>query len=116
METTAAEVKQQLDSHEQHCNERHQAINITLTRLTSDVENIKNTVGNMQQDIHGLRGEMSDLRGEMSTLRRDVDNKIDGLRADMENRFEAMRREMRWMMGMGVGFLSLLITVSSFIG
>ena len=63
----------------------------------------------MQQDIHGLRGEMS-------TLRRDVDNKIDGLRADMENRFEAMRREMRWMMGMGVGFLSLLITVSSFIG
>ena len=119
MEVTASQVKHQLDSHEAHCEERHQTINSTLThlstevtrlsgdviRLTSDVENIKMILGDMQQGMHALRGEMTTLRGEMTTLRRDVDDKMEGL-----------RREVRWTVGMGVGFLSLLVTVLNFIG
>ena len=116
MEITAEQVKQQLDGHEKHCEERHQVINATLTRLshdvtrlTSDVENIKENLREIREDMRGLRRDVDD---KIDGLRDYVDNKIEGLRTEMSG----LRREVRWTVGMGVGFLSLLVTVLEFVG
>ena len=97
MEISIAEVKQQLDNHEKHCDERHQAVDSTLIRLSSDMENMK-------ENMAELRADMRVLRGEMANLRSDVDRKIDVLRS-----------EMRWNTGFVVGFITLAIAVSTYI-
>ena len=116
MEVTASQVKQQLDGHEKHCEERHQVINTTLTRLSNDVIQLTSDVENIKENLREIR---EDMRG----LRRDVDAKIDGLRDYVDSRIDGLRKEMasqrsemRWLMGMGVGFLSLLFTATSIIG
>ena len=90
MEVTASQVKQQLDSHEAHCEERHRAINITLTKLSSDVENIKENLREMREDMREARREA-------------------------DKREEALRREMRWMGGGIVGFMTFALGVSTYI-
>ena len=116
MEIPVSEVKQQLDSHEKHCDERHQTFNTTLARLSADVIRLASDVDNIKTNI-------AELKQDMRSLRSDVDNRIEALRSeinalrnDVDNRIEALRSEIRWMMGASVGFISLLIIASTYIG
>ena len=97
MEITAEQVKQQLDSHEKHCEERHQVINTTLTRLSSDVIQLTSDVENIKENLREMREDMREARREA------------------DKREEALRREMRWMGGGIVGFLTLVIAVTNLI-
>ena len=111
MEVSVAQVKQQLDNHETHCNERHQVIDTALTRLSADVIRLTSDVENIKTNMTEMREDMRVLRGEMATLRSDVDNRIESLRSEVRD----LRSEMRWMLGAAVGFLTLAIVVSTYI-
>ena len=97
MEITVARVGQPLDGHEKHCEERHQVINSTLARLSHDVTRLTSDVENIKENLREMREDMREAR------------------RDADNRDATLRREMRWMGGGIVGFMTFALAVSTYI-
>ena len=57
-----------------------------------------------------LRKDMRDLRKDMNELHQDMNKRVDDLRDDMNRRFTSMQR----LIGLGIGFLAVLMSVYQF--
>ena len=62
-----------------------------------------------------LRKDMRDLREDMNerfvALREDMNKRVDDLRDDMNRRFTSMQ----WLIGLGIGFLTVLMSLYQFL-
>ena len=102
MEITIAQVKQQLDDHEKHCDERHRVLDHKMAEFSADMKNMKENMAELREDMRVLRTEFTALRGEFTSLRGDVDRKIDALRKDV-------RSDLKWGLGISVAFMSFVM-------
>ena len=89
------------------------------TDLRKDMLDLREDMRDLREDMNGRFAALrEDMNGRFVTLREDMDRRFeagdkrsDELREDMNKRFNSMQ----WLIGLGIGFLTVLMSLYQFL-